>query len=230
MKPSLLLIAGLSLLAGAASSFAADPAAVKETIVSQWKMEAFRGDEVPNVIPNGPPLTVAEPEARPERATDESLKGVLFANGEAFTTRSGEIPTLHGFGTAGEGFAVRLRFRPTETPPGAYGGLFQAMVYREQGFRIVLTTGPKVGVEIFREGEETQGLTSESVLEFHQDYTVEVRFEGNTARLFLNGSLEAEKEVYPTAYTGPITIGRASGKDYYFRGIMEEVTILSLAP
>jgi len=232
MKSPFLLFAGVALFAaalGSPSRLIADPAP-GEAAVSQWNLENFEAGRVPNAVAGGPELTIDSEEAVPELIKDESLNGLRFDHGEALTGKSSQIAALQGADPSGKAFGVRVTLLPTTRPAGAYGGLFQAMVYKESGFRIVVTEGLKVAVEIF-DGVEHHGLNSQSTLALDQPCKVEVRFEEDMARLYINDNLEAEKPgIYPAPFDGNMMIGKASGKDYFFRGIIKDVTIFTFTP
>jgi hypothetical protein len=215
------------ILLGAARLGAASDSEGK--LVSQWKLSNFDAGEVKNKIPAGGGLSVGSPEA-PKLAEEVGLKGLLFGEGEYLVGKSKDIPLLGGFGEAGQPFSVRMVIVPLKMQIGSYGGLFQAMVYTQKGFRLVINQGRKLGVETFS-NDEVHGFSGETVLSFGTVYTVELRFDGTKAILLLDGKPDGELEMgLPVPYAGGFQIGTVSGADCFFNGIIGEVSIFALKP
>jgi hypothetical protein len=222
---TLILTCGLLLLFGGARLWAES----EGKLVSQWTLANFSDGEVKNKIPAGGPLTVWSSDTTPSVAEEVGVKGLRFGEGEALIGKSKELPLLGGFGEAGQPFSVRLVIVPLGKVPGAYGGLFEAMVYNKCGFRLV-TSANKLGVEAYS-GESGKGFSGKTALSFGTVYTVEVKFDGTKVTLLLDGEIDGEMEMgLPDPFSGEFRIGKTSGFDYYFNGIIGEVSIFALKP
>jgi len=211
----------------AATGLRAEP---EGKIVSQWKMSSFNGSEVENSVPNAGALTLEDIQAVPVPGEESGVKGLRFENKEALKGKSTEIPDLGAFCDPQRPFAVRMVVVPLERQTGAYAGLFEAGVYMHSGFRMVITQQLKIGIEISSD-DQNSGLGGKTTLALGTAYTVEVRFDGKAVTLLVNGEVEAEKETPSlTPFEGVFRIGRASGQDYDFKGIIGEVSVFALKP
>jgi hypothetical protein len=105
------------------------------------------------------------------------------------------------------------------------------MVYQQRGFRMVLAKNLKIGVEVFLGDGNSHGLSSGRALEPGRAYRVELRFDGTNATLLIDGKPDTVKEMpLPVAFQGDVTIGTASGENYYFNGTISEITLSALTP
>ena len=119
--------------------------------------------------------------------------------------------------------------------PGAYcGGIVQAFSYLNSGFRISIGQDMKLGVDINTGkggSENIKGIQSKNVLQTGRKYKVEVRFDGRQAYLYINDRLDTSVSCpMPAPYRGDVQIGCASGKDYYFIGIIGSVGFYAIDP
>jgi len=91
---------------------------------------------------------------------------------------------------------------------------------------MVIGQDMKLGVEFTRNGKPTRYLATKAPLEIGRFYDVTLKFDGKYASLFLDGKLEAMIESTPPAlFEGGIRIGVASGKDYFFNGLIQRIRI-----
>ncbi|MEI6072256.1 MAG: LamG-like jellyroll fold domain-containing protein [Verrucomicrobiae bacterium] len=218
--------AGLCFMTLAATGLRAEP---EGKLVSQWKMSNFDGSEVKNGVPEAGALTLEDTKGVPVPAEEAEVKGLRFEK-EALNGKSIEIPDLGAFCDPQRPFAVRMVVVPIERQSGAYAGLFQAGGIGQKGFRMFINQQFKIGINISSD-DENYALCGKTILALGTAYTVEVRFAGMTVTLLVNGEVEAEKEVPSlTPYEGLFRIGRASGQDYDFNGIIGEVSVFALKP
>jgi len=228
MKPRISAVcAGLCFMMLAATGLRAEP---EGKLVSQWKMSDFDGSVVTNGVPDAGALTLEDAKAVPVPAEEAGVKGLRFENKEALKGKSTDIPDLGAFCDSQRPFAVRMVVVPIERQTGAYAGLFEAGGIGQKGFRMFINQGFKIGIEISSD-DENYGLSGKTTLALGTAYTVEVRFDGKAVTLLVNGEVDAEKEVPSlTPYEGMFRIGRASGQDYDFNGIIGEVSVFALKP
>lgn len=79
--------------------------------------------------------------------------------------------------------------------------------------------------------DKSRYLSGKTPLEIGRFYTATVKFDGKFAYLYLDGKLDGSVEtVPPAACREPLMVGDASGKDYYFTGVISSVKLLSLSP
>ncbi len=199
-------------------------------LVSQWILSDFNGKEVANKVADGGTLALGNSQP-PVQGEESGVKGLRFQNGECLYGKANDIPELGGFGDPGQPFSVRMVIVPLEKQVGAYGGLFEAIAFGHGGFRIVVNQQMKLGVELSAGEEESVGMGGKTNFELGTAYTIEVRFEAGKVTLIVNGFVDEEKDLpFPAPYTGPFRIGKASGQDYEFNGIIGEVSVFALKP
>ena len=188
------------------------------TTVSDWHLSEFADGEVRNHTPGGGPLKAGTPSP-----TLEGTNGLKFENGQALTGETKAIPGLAGFGT--QPFAVRMTFCPLAKPTSPCGGLFEVCGYGTNGFRLTLGGSMKLAIEVW----PGPGFSSKTVFEIGRTYTVEMRFDGTYATLLVDGQTDTMKEMaMPAPYDGPIRIGVAAGKDYFYNGTISQISISKL--
>jgi hypothetical protein len=96
----------------------------------------------------------------------------------------------------------------------------------KSGFRLVQYPDLTVGAEIYPAPGRPVYIRSRLPLETNRLYTVRLQFEAAQACLYVDGKLAAGTDTAPPApFTGAISIGRASGKDYHFNGVITELSI-----
>ena len=200
----------------------------KGQVLSSWKTENFNGKSVPNQVPQASPLLAG---ALPPTLVETAGKRRLhFQGGQSLAGNLKDLPAMGGLGN-GKPFAVKITFTPESLPTYPFAGLFQAASYGKSGFRVMLDPRMKIVVEIFT-GEETggqQGVCSSVPIELGRPCTVEVRFDGTYVTLLLNGQVDKmEKSPLPAPFSDGFLIGMASGKNYDFTGIIDEVSIYGL--
>ena len=190
--------------------------------VSMWDLQDFKDGQLNNKISGESALSAKEPFPQP---VTEPLTGMRFTKN---CISFGKCPAIM---SSGAPYSMITEIVP-EGIPGAYcGGIVQAFSYLNSGFRISLGQDMKLGVEINtgKGSENTKYVQSKTVLQIGTKYKVEVRFDGKTASLFINGQLDnAIACPLPAPCSGDIQIGCASGKDYYFIGIIGSVGFYAL--
>lgn len=224
------LCAGAMLMALAGPGNSQTP--LPDALLSEWKMSDFDGHLVPNKVPNAGALyvTPASSEPPPMLVEENGVKLLRFLDGQSLTGEIKDIPSLGGLGE-GSPFSLKVTFTPEDRPPGAMGGLFEAMYFERSGFRLVLTHDLRVAVEIFlgdAEGDHT-GIESPTHLDLESQHTAEVRFDGKQVTLLLDGVEESVKDMaLPAPFDGPFRVGIASGTDYHFIGLIDEIKISAI--
>lgn len=192
-------------------------------VISEWQLGELAAGAVANHTPGGGAL-----KAGPAAPTPSPGRGLQFEGGQSLTGETKELPGLGAIGS--QPFAVRMTLAPTAKPGGYCGGLFQAMAYGTSGFRLVLGGDMHLSTDVFT-AAGTAHISSKMVLETGRSYTVELRFDGTYATLVIDGQTDIMKEMaLPAPYAGPIQIGVAAGKDYFYNGTISNLAILKLPP
>ncbi len=112
---------------------------------------------------------------------------------------------------------LHAKFMVRKSQSSAGYGLFQAMHYRRDGFRIHITNRMKILLAIFTGRDRSTFLKSASQLQPEKFYKLRVRMDGRTAAIFINGKLDAMKTCRMPAPCpdGDILIGHCSGSGYF---------------
>ncbi len=196
---------------------ARDGAATPE-IASEWLFTSVRDNSVENRIPGMPPLRFGNIAPTPDG------DGLRFKNGAFLHSAIGGYDEIFNGGP----FSLRMKLRVDNPTPGAMGGLFQRMEYLKSGFRLVVYPNFKIGVEIFPAPDKPVYLVSQNPLTQGQIYDIKVRFDGRFATLLADDKMIARVESPPPAPSrAGILVGRASGKDYYFDGVISSIELLT---
>jgi hypothetical protein len=226
LSPMVLTSVFLLLLGAARLGAAADP---EGKLLSQWNLSNFDGKQVPNLVEDGGPLIVGN--TSPTAVTEGELKGLHFEAGQSLQVQSHLLPGMGGFGEEHQPFSLEVVLSPSSLPSGYWGGIFEAMVFEQSGFRMSLDQHRKIAVEVFCSDGTRNLLVSRSVLELGRAYKVEIRFESHSATLLIDGRTDAEKEMpLPAPYQGNVAIGTTGGTDYFFNGTISEITLRALTP
>lgn len=106
-------------------------------------------------------------------------------------------------------------------------GLFQAMNYKKSGFRVHITKQMRISLEMFPSKKEWVFLKSSSQLQLGRDYKLQIKMDGKTASIFINGKLDAMKSSSLPApcKKGNLLIGHCSGAGY-FEGVIKSLSLL----
>ncbi|MBN8523838.1 MAG: hypothetical protein J0M02_00735 [Planctomycetes bacterium] len=126
----------------------------------------------------------------------------------------------------GKPVAIEIDAAALGPPAGAYGGLIEAGTYQARGLRIMVDRNLRVVVEQWAGPEGTRNLIATDPLVVNRMVTIRYENDGNQARLLIDGRIQAAKACAPPQWDGRIRIGRASGKDYWFEGIIAGIRIL----
>jgi len=187
-----------------------------EKTISLLNFEDFSVDSVPNRIPGGMELR-AYPQSEPTLTTKDNIKALRFCNGQ----------DLEGHATNPTGpFSLEVRLAVESKPSGYCGGIYQAMQYGSNGFRLLLGPNLKLGVDINLSEKTTVYLVGNTPLEIGRFYDITLKFDGKHASLYLDRKLDATIECpLPAPFTGPVSVGTASGKDFYFNGLIQRIQI-----
>ena len=199
-----------------------------QRVVADWNLAAAVNGQVPNSVAGGGPLAFDE-KAPPTLGELAGEKGLRFKEGQRLNGNPRQTPDL---GVGGPS-ALEMRFAPESKPAGYLSGLYQCMVYDQRGFRLVIGPAMKLSVEIYTGPghENARYVTGKTPLEIGRFYTATVKFDGKFAYLYLDGKLDGSVETVPPApCQEPLMVGDASGKDYYFSGVISSVKLFSLAP
>jgi beta-galactosidase len=189
-------------------------------VSTRWVMADWSGGAVSNRVAGGPSLAAGS--AAPTPVAEPARQGLRFRDGQSLAVTGGAIPALG----AGKPFALEVVLATEAPPSGAIGGLVQAMEYMKSGFRLVQYPDLTVGAEIYPAPGRPVYIRSRLPLETNRLYTVRLQFEAAQACLYVDGKLAAGTDTAPPApFTGAISIGRASGKDYHFNGVITELSI-----
>ncbi len=193
--------------------------------VSLWEMKDFKDGKLKNKIAGGSVLSANPPLPQ---LVSEPMPGLRFTKNSLSFGRCPDVMS------SGAPYSMIAEIMP-EGVPGAYcGGIVQAFSYLNSGFRISIGQDMKLGVEINTGkagSENVKGIQSKNVLQTGRKYKVEVRFDGRQAYLYINDRLDTSVSCpMPAPYRGDVQIGCASGKDYYFIGIIGSVGFYALEP
>ena len=192
--------------------------------VSLWEMKDFKDGKIKNKIAGGATLTASK---EPPQLVSEPLPGLRFTRNDISYGRCPDVVF------SGAPYSMTAEIMPEGLPGGYCGGIVQAFSYMESGFRLTIGRDMKLGLEIYsgKNKENIRHCASKSVLQTGRKYKVEVRFDGRQAYLFINDRLDAAVDSpLPAPCRNDIIIGRASGKDYYFNGIIGSVGFYALEP
>lgn len=130
-------------------------------------------------------------------------------------------------------FALEVEISPDGTMRGVMAGLVQAGSYRQNGIRMMLGSDLKVSIEhcAGSEAEQIVHLVAATPLATGRLQTVRYEHDGRQGRLFIDGRLEASRDCPPPApWRGTLIVGRASGKDFWYYGLVGAVRLLYLMP
>lgn len=125
-------------------------------------------------------------------------------------------------------FALEIELAPDGTMKGVMAGLVQAGAYRQSGIRMMLGANLKVSIEhsAGSEAEQIFHVSAATPLATGKLQTVRYEHDGRQARLFIDGRLDASKDCPPPApWRGNLMIGKASGKDYWYYGLVGAVRL-----
>ncbi len=180
-----------------------------------WRFDAFADD---GVAPRRGAVRLAVADGQPTAAA----RGVRLRHGDSLTGQVGEDGALFG----GARMELRARLAVEAEPDGYFGGVFEASDYNEAGLRLMIDRPGRVVVEVFPGPGQRQTLRSRNPLALDRMHEVRVAFDGQMARLYVNGQLEAlEPSAGPAAYHGMIRVGKAGGQDYNFNGRIASVDV-----
>lgn len=183
-----------------------------------WKMNEVVNGMVKNQVTDGGDLKIGTP--APVPAVIENIKGLKFKDGANLTADDKTCADLFN-----APFAVKVKLCVEAPPPGYMGGIFQRMQYGKAGFRLAVYRDLKIGAEIFSGGKHL-GIHSSFPLQSGKWYDVELRFDGKYAFLLLDGKVSGTLETdLPAQCMAAISIGKASGKDYFLNGIIESIEL-----
>jgi beta-galactosidase len=187
--------------------------------VSLWNMSEISGGAVRNQVADGGVLKAGE--RAPIPAVVDNVPGLRFKDGTSLNADEKTCASLF----SGSPFALRVKLCIDAPPPGYMGGIFQRMRYGESGFRLVVYQNLKVGAEIYVGGKQVN-IASSVPLQPGKWYEIELRFDGKYAVLSLDGKISSMLETAPPApCVSLITIGNASGKDYFLNGVVGSVEL-----
>jgi hypothetical protein len=187
---------------------------------AQWECGNFAAGIVPAVIGgealrgNGSPAVVG---TRP---------GLRLTDG---ANLQGQLPPSPL--TEGKPVAIEVEVAPEGKPGGYCGGLVEVGAYQASGLRLTLGQDQRVTVELWSGVGPTKAtvFTAPEPLPSGRFSTVRFEHDGSEGRLLIDGQVRVIKACPPAApYTGVIRIGLASGKDYWFRGVIGKIGIFAL--
>ncbi len=195
-------------------------AAAGAKLASRWLLASAKDKTVENQVSAMPPLRFGDKAPAPEN------DGLRFKGGACLMAGSKDCADIFN----GAPFSLRVRLKVEGPPPGYMGGVFQRMDYLKAGFRLVVYQGLTIGAEIFAVPDKPVHLVSKDPLKPGQTYDVELKFDGVFATLLVDGKLAAKAaSAPPAACQADTVIGQASGKDYYFDGVISSIELLALA-
>ena len=114
---------------------------------------------------------------------------------------------------------------PEDKPGGYFGGIYQACAYGQSGFRLVIDQGMNLAVEAFT-GKERKYFKGKTALAPGRFYTIGLKFDGARGYIFVDGKLDGSIDMpLPAPFDGPISVGQAGGKDYFFNGLIGDIRL-----
>ena len=151
-------------------------------------------------------------------------KALLFDGASHF---SNDITNLEAFDQA-KPFTIKMGIS-LDALPVAHNklyGLFENMHYGKKGFRSLVDRKGRVGVALFYENQRPKYIRGKTEMEIGRFYNVEVSFDNDMARLFINGKLDSMiKAGLPTPRKeGHFNIGKGSGMGV-FKGKIQYASI-----
>lgn len=142
---------------------------------------------------------------------------------------SGKLPATPL--ATGAPLAIEIDVAPDGKPGGYCGGLLEAGSYDTNGLRITISQDLKVCVENWTGAghDKTVYLVAREPLPTGRFSAVRFEHDGKEGRLLIDGQVQALKAcALPAPYAGGIQLGLASGKNYWFNGVIGNVRILAL--
>ena len=213
LSPTQLVLLGVT-----GGTVAAPGGKAPAALIAAWDCAAAADGGVRNQVPGGAPLRFGTPPPESVRTADGT--GLRFKNG---SNLMGDA-TIGKMLCDGKPFTLRLALTVEGVTPGAMGGLFECMQYRQAGFRLVIYPNQKVGVEIFPGPEQAKFLVSRDPLQTGRKYSVTLKFDGQYAALLIDDRLAAMiASPLPAPCPSEVRLGQASGKDYFFGGVIYSV-------
>jgi len=194
------------------------------TLISKWNFADVKDSNlIPNQVKGMGCLKFGKLNPTLVKLQDKTV--LRFRKGQFLIGNSKEIPELYN----GHPFILDVVLAPEEKPLGYYGGIFQCMNYGKSGFRLCIDQHMKIVVEFFTGPGQHRVIRGKSVLTRDRFYKIRVKFDGIRGYIFLNNKLDGVVDSPPPApCKGEILIGRASGKNYDFNGLISEISILGI--
>ena len=193
-------------------------------LISQWDMSQFANGQVNNIVPDAGAIQ-SKSQSQPTLVQIEGQNCLRFRNGQRLDGNTKQIPAL----AKGGPMRLETTLAVEEITPGYCGGIFQSMVYGKKGFRLVIDRQMKLSVEIYFEDQPAKYLKGKTPLQLGRMYDISVDFDGQYAKLMIDDRFDALiQSPPPSAYTGPLQIGVASGKDYFFNGVIKKMSLYTL--
>ena len=212
------LILAVTVLASALSAGVPEPTLVPGRVIAAWEFTKATDELAPNSVPGMPDLKAG-------REIPGVVKdGMQFNNGGCL-----QGPGVPGLLDGRTPFELSLRIKPLQLPSGYCGGLFQCFEYNKAGFRLCLIGNMRLSCDIYPPGGKIVQLNAKATLELSRTYDVKVLFTPEYAYLYLDGKLDAAvKTGLPAATTADILVGDSAGRDYYYNGVINHITIKEL--
>lgn len=192
-----------------------------QNTVGLWNLNEGKGMVLHDISGNDINLHLYAPADKKENPVPKWIatpggQGVLFRaeDGRQF---NGKAPKLK------DQLTFEAWIKPVNN--GKRMGLYQAMSYQTRGYRINLATDLKVNFLLNGKKLET-ALRSKTALNSGEWAHVACTYDGKTAKIYINGKLDAEKELpgYDLSNVKYSTLGYTGGTPY-FNGIIDSIKI-----
>lgn len=192
-----------------------------QNTVALWNLNEGKGTELHDLSGNnikfrlhkGDPTTKDNP--APKWTTTPGGKGLLFRAEDRRQYTAG-TPKLT------DKLTIEMWIKPVKN--GKRMGIYQAMNYKKNGFRINLSNNLKVGFCLNGKGNEI-GLNSKQPLKSGEWSHVACTYDGKMAKIYINGKLDVEKEMPGYDLSAKYASLGYTGGTPFFNGIIDSVKI-----